>query len=590
MKTKRFFIYVLATICFIISACDSNDTLEPYEMVDGCVFKYGTYGAAYTLTNIDGTPAFAGMTLEDAQGNKFDGSRLYVNVSAHPSVNGFFNIGEDGNYLLGKVDDQLVVYGPFEKAGHFFEDVVPVVAERGSITYITRQGEIAFHIEEVVGQRVMEVTEYMGGLSAFSIPDKDTYRLWGAVNTKGEMVIAPKYHALKYQGSGLWAAIDLHRCDKDNDYLGEIDMIDKSGTVRFTYKGKYEHVLRTNYGNQHDQYPFSGEYGIIDEYSTGEKRTVVVDRNGKEIMDNQSLYGYTHYKGNFVTYSESSRYDIIGADGEEKFKYSPNDDVYKLYDDYCITYDEGSGARKISLRKENGFAIKNAKTTSEMTRLKDHLFVYRDGAYIFFDAREPYKDLNFVNALSANFEIEEYKLITAAGDERMTEVPKSHTANFIKYQTNDCDLHELRFNVKSAKVYEDGYLTNTFEYDENGKLIDESADIKRDDQGRITSITWSHEEAGQWGNEYTYSEDGKLDSELYYSEYTDYTRSFYYNENGRVSSTYLTCESSGNESGKHEYLKFDEHGNWTHKRITYKNELHESEYSREIRRNIRYHY
>jgi len=106
------------------------------------------------------------------------------------AVNGIFVLKEGGfyHYYTATATPQRIG-GDYVSAGLFYEDVAPCVERgKGYIEYIDKQGNVAFQLKEVDGKRVEWVTRFWNGLARVKAGGKI-----GFINTKGEVVIAPRF-------------------------------------------------------------------------------------------------------------------------------------------------------------------------------------------------------------------------------------------------------------------------------------------------------------------------------------------------------------------------------------------------------------
>ena len=111
---------------------------------------------------------------------------------------------------------------------------------------------------------------------------------------------------------------------------------------------------------------------------------------------------------------------------------------------------------------------------------------------------------------------------------------------------------------------------STVEFDESGKItyIEGCKNIKRKN-GKITSFEYYHEEYDcYFGAEIKYNNDRP--SKLFFgTDDGEWNVKFSYNSDGNIIYTISSFPEYGHSfSESYQYLKFDEYGNWTKRRVT----------------------
>ncbi|MGM9824325.1 MAG: hypothetical protein ACI30Q_08135 [Muribaculaceae bacterium] len=313
MKTNIFSAISISLLaaCAISTSCSGDSSYpEPQDAIDG-------YGVQIEFTkwrpyNLDGTETFAGQTVITDQGNERDAGEFYCKEYISPSVNGFFKTGSvDGAKVRCLVsqkiggDGKLVGLGDFEDVGLFYEDVVPSVKVGEGIKYIDREGNVAFDINEKTGLNVKTAYNFMGGISVIGVDNGGDFLLKGAVNTKGEIVIEPRYFTLDYIGSGLYYAIDPQRVT--NPENPEVEILDNTGKVRFTINKNDYYINIGNGRNGPYNFPFKDGYGLLSDYSGF--NWVILDSNGKELLKSDGTKSVNHeFSGKYFVFRDSETY------------------------------------------------------------------------------------------------------------------------------------------------------------------------------------------------------------------------------------------------------------------------------------------
>lgn len=370
MRTKVFPCFgMIALSGLICMSCSNNSSIkEPQECIDGYSIQRSM--DRWIIVNPDGKETFEGKMITTDDGEQVEGGRLSFRETVYASVNGFYKMGHSDwgrEYrLLSKEldsDGKLIYLGPYESVGMFYEDITPAAKKGESIMYINRKGETVIDINKSTGLDVYVAYNFMGGLSVIGITAENGTPRCGAINTKGEIVIEPKYVTLNYFGSGLYWGIAADKFSENCD----VDVLDNTGKEMFSFKAKDYYIKYDNRNNGPISFPFKDGYGVLSDYSG--YNWVIVDREGNELLksdgtkriskdyedrlgkhfvfedDEIRCYGIMDIKGNVVVPAEYSRIGWLGKDmflGMKDGEYSVYD--YKgnvLIDNYCIPFKDG---------------------------------------------------------------------------------------------------------------------------------------------------------------------------------------------------------------------------------------------------------
>lgn len=283
MYKSIFITAMLASGCAMLTGCGGNNSYrEPQDAIDG--YAVQVRFDKWEILRLDGEETFEDIMITDDDGEQFNGERLSFGGYVSASVNGFYRLGgdySDGYALLSKEldnDGKLVHLGPYRHVGMFYEDITPAVKKGESIIYIDRKGETVFDLNERTGLDVRYAYNFMGGLSVIAIVAESGIPIYGAINTKGEVVLEPKYSKLEYFGSGLYYAIDGTKEYSDNI---DVDILDNTGRVMFSFKEKDYHISQSN-GTNPFYFTFKDGYGVLRDYLGW--NWVIVNREGKEML------------------------------------------------------------------------------------------------------------------------------------------------------------------------------------------------------------------------------------------------------------------------------------------------------------------
>lgn len=292
MKTNKlslFLVSLLAITGLMCTSCGSgNSFYEPQDAIDGYALEVNFN--KWKIFNLDGTEVFEDKMITKDDGEQFNGSRVSFNKYVSASVNGFYKIGHPDHMeksLLSKElgnDGKPVFLGPYKYVGMFYEDIAPAVKEGEGIIYIDRKGETVFDLNERTGLDVSYAYNFMGGLSVIGIYAESEIPLYGAINTKGKVVIEPKYLTLDYFGSGLYYAIDAQKIQSNDRDEWDVDILDNTGKIMFSFKKKDYYIRDVRYSGSitTPYFTFKDGYGVLSDYFGAD--WIIVDREGKELL------------------------------------------------------------------------------------------------------------------------------------------------------------------------------------------------------------------------------------------------------------------------------------------------------------------
>lgn len=299
MKKIVFFLIALATLV----SCNpfSSDDLQYMPFRDSDKSKWGLIGT-------DG---------EVLCTNEFDDQPT---VAMHDR---FFAKNKDGKWELYTAEKNPKQIGnkAYDMAGAFKADVAPVSIKGKPIQFIDKDGNVKFELDQVEGKKVDAVSNFYDGVALFQAE-----HLFGLVNTKGEVVVNPKYMIIMPAREGKFLAIDEKYKDakekkdvkvtilsKDGEVLGEVGM-DKYPNMQPYFSG--DNVCVEKEGSDG-----KGEWGVIDV-----KGNVVLapskDVEGVEdfaddkiIFEKSDQYGLMNVKGETLIRAKYKQLKFSGADG-----------------------------------------------------------------------------------------------------------------------------------------------------------------------------------------------------------------------------------------------------------------------------------
>jgi hypothetical protein len=134
-----------------------------------------------------------------------DGKILFEEKFSYaPSVviNGIFYVkNEDGlyEYYYAKEKPERINDKVYSGVIPFYEDITPVTEPKQRISFIRKDGSHAFMFDFYEGQKIVWVSRFSDGLAAFKTNDQK----YGYINTKGKVVIPPKFTDVQEFSEGL---------------------------------------------------------------------------------------------------------------------------------------------------------------------------------------------------------------------------------------------------------------------------------------------------------------------------------------------------------------------------------------------------
>lgn len=135
----------------------------------------------------------------------------------------------DKKYSLYKVEGKspkCIAYGLLG-AGYFSEGLIPTVSPDSRITLLNKKGEVEFTLDPYNGKEITSSNlRYSSGLLPVECDGQ-----WGAVNTKGEMVIKPEYQYIGDFSSDRALALKQIEGDENTPSSWKYCIIDTKGKV-----------------------------------------------------------------------------------------------------------------------------------------------------------------------------------------------------------------------------------------------------------------------------------------------------------------------------------------------------------------------
>ena len=224
-------------------------------------------------------------------------------------VNDYFFVEEkNGKITVYKAteDSPTEIIDGLHSAGYMSEGLIPVAKKDKRICYVNKEGEEQFTLDPISGNEITKVSSFFSdGLAIICVAkeNKETgypENKYGAINTKGEVVIDPEYDFLEPFKNGLAVALKNSDDDSKNKYL----ILNTDGEEVGSYKAEdYE----GRYNN----------YCVFE--SKGNESIVDISDECKDLYalkKEQSVYGLSD---NYIVFrdSESGKYGVKKYDDPE---------------------------------------------------------------------------------------------------------------------------------------------------------------------------------------------------------------------------------------------------------------------------------
>ena len=205
-------------------------------------------------------------------------------------VNGYFSVeGKKGTYTVYKATEgsPTEIIDGLVSVGCMSEGLIPVTKKNCRISYINEKGEEQFTLDPIKGDEIDGVTSFFSdGLAIIRVKkknketDKYDYK-FGAINSKGEVVIDPIYDALDAFKNGFAIAQkDSENSSNKNKYL----VLNTKGEEVGSYKaenceGRY---------NKYYVFTSNEKQSIID--ISNECKEVCTLKNGQTVLNLSNDY------------------------------------------------------------------------------------------------------------------------------------------------------------------------------------------------------------------------------------------------------------------------------------------------------------
>lgn len=342
-------------------------------------------------------------------------------------VNGIFYVEEGNGYTVYKAEKSPKQIGDLcdlKDVGYYTEGVMPVVHKGEHITFVDDEGQVKFTFDKVDGVNVKKcVSMFINGRCSFMTEEGKC----GAIDTKGNVVISPKYASELY-------FVEDYALAKYADDLDKLVIVDKDGNEKATVSGISGRVSSDDF-IFYDGYTVVNAYEESEDSYSGTARCYTINKDGEANKLPSSVKYVREWNDKYIIYEgEDDKYGIITKDGEIT--------VRAKYDGMTML----ANGRVIGVRNDKTVYVD--PTSGDNEPLGKNIYPVMRGSYLYskiFDF-----DFELVKE-----EDDEYELISYSGKEVGDEMAK------------------LRYKVNINNVYSDFY-----DYEAVANSVAEAFDAK----------------------------------------------------------------------------------------------------------------
>ena len=233
----------------------------------------------------------------------------------------YFAKNKDGQWELYSIDGKRTtqIGDEYSQVGVFIEEVAPVVEKGKSIEFIDRDGEVKFSLDRVNGKEVSTCTNFSDGVAVFRIG-----KYCGAINTKGDVIVDPRYIEILPANEGKMLALDK----KYEKYVlsGDLD------NVKYTVLSTTGEDLGTISTRRYKVASRSFENGalvVTNKSGSGEIRTGLIDDKGEWIVKaSEKIKGIKSVRNNTFIFNDGDGYGVMDFEGNIVIRAKYNNLIY----------------------------------------------------------------------------------------------------------------------------------------------------------------------------------------------------------------------------------------------------------------------
>lgn len=220
-----------------------------------------------------------------------------------PSVayNELFSVEEEDGYTVyrigSKLPEMVKNLEKLKSVGYLEDGLLPVVFPKSRITIVNSSGDIKFELTPIKGSEVIYCnSSFSDERLLFATTD---YK-YGYYDTKGNVIIDPKYDIASYFSEGL-AIVGVNK-GKDNDTELVYSVIDKKGETIFKIKEGYSLKVRQ----------FKSGYLLLSK----DDRLFLYNKKGEEIKLPSKITNVQDYNEKYIIFRTDGEYGVADISGE----------------------------------------------------------------------------------------------------------------------------------------------------------------------------------------------------------------------------------------------------------------------------------
>lgn len=300
------FIYILPVVLMALSSCSGDSGKSLLEMTEYFPFK----------ERYEDKWGFIGRNGEVLIENEFKNQ-------PSPVVNGIFYVEENNGYVLykaGKKPEMIKGCDDLEEVGFYVDGVIPVSRKKQRITLVNKNGETVATLNPIKNK---EIVKSAGIFSEGMLAIEDEDGKVGYVNTKGEVVIQPKYEEGAPFNEGLALVVK-----KGNDKW-KVVAINKKGEEVFSMKESYRPLTQIF------------QYGYLP--VRDDDRYGFINKKGEFFRLSTKVDGLGNYNSKYFVFEEDYKSGVmtLNPDEQEIIVKAKYDAIMALNDNKFLAYDDG---------------------------------------------------------------------------------------------------------------------------------------------------------------------------------------------------------------------------------------------------------
>lgn len=184
----------------------------------------------------------------------------------------------------------------------FVEDVTPAVKKGEPVKLIDRDGKEKKTLDKLSGKSVSAVSQFQDGYAIFQTSED----LLGAINTNGDVKIAPDYAQLMYIGEGTFIGVNKKYKGETDKEKVKMTTLDKNGKV----------IAEKSMGKFDIRSQMSGGVMAAREEANDERRWGLMNNKFEWVLKPSSKYGRINdVKGKYFIFEKDDKCGLADLEG-----------------------------------------------------------------------------------------------------------------------------------------------------------------------------------------------------------------------------------------------------------------------------------